>query len=150
MSDLGLARYSGFGALPEAAALRRRLEADQRHALDNGVHLIVVQSADGTLVVGDSHHYAATPDPFASERVDEIILEEFSAVFGGPPPRVLERWTGIYASAADHTMFADAPQENVRMVMITSGTGASTSFAIAEEVIDDLFGSTTADARKIA
>jgi hypothetical protein len=36
------------------------------------------------------------------------------------------------------------------MVMITSGTGASTSFAIAEEVIGDLFGSTTADARKIA
>jgi FAD dependent oxidoreductase TIGR03364 len=150
MSDLGLARYSGFGALPEATALRRRLETDQRHALDNGVHLIVVQSADGTLVVGDSHHYAATPDPFASGRVDEIILEEFSAVFGGTPPRVLERWTGIYASAADHTMFADGPQENVRMVMITSGTGASTSFAIAEEVIGDLFGSTTADARKIA
>jgi FAD dependent oxidoreductase TIGR03364 len=150
MSDLGLARYAGYAALPEATALRRRLEVDQRHALDNGVHLIAVQSADGTLVVGDSHHYATTPDPFASERVDEIILEEFSAVFGGSPPRVLERWTGIYASAPDRTMFADAPQENVRLVMITSGTGASTSFAIAEEVIDELFGSTAADARKIA
>ncbi|AZO43405.1 TIGR03364 family FAD-dependent oxidoreductase [Mesorhizobium sp. M7D.F.Ca.US.005.01.1.1] len=150
MSDLGLARYSGYAALPEATALRRRLEAEQGDALDNGVHLIVVQSADGTLVVGDSHHYAVTPDPFASERVDEIILEEFSAVFGGPPPRVLERWTGIYASATGRTMFADAPREGVRLVMITSGTGASTSFAIAEEVVDELFGSTTADARKIA
>lgn len=150
MSDLGLARYAGYAALPEAAALRRKLEVDQRHALDNGVHLIVVQSADGTLVVGDSHHYATTPDPFASEWVDEIILEEFSAVFGRPAPRVLERWTGIYASASERTMFADAPQENVRLVMITSGTGASTSFAIAEEVVDGLFGSTMADARKMA
>jgi hypothetical protein len=148
MSDLGLARYAGYAALPEAAALRRRLENDQRDALDNGVHLIVVQSADGTLVVGDSHHYATTPDPFASERVDEIILEEFSAVFGSPPPTVIERWTGIYASAADRTMFADAPHEDVRLVMITSGTGASTSFAIAEEVIAELFGA--AEARKIA
>ena len=148
MSDLGLARYAGYAALPEAAALRRRLENDQRDALDNGVHLIVVQSADGTLVVGDSHHYATTPDPFASERVDEIILEEFSAVFGSPLPAVIERWTGIYASAADRTMFADAPHEDVRLVMITSGTGASTSFAIAEEVIAELFGA--AAARKIA
>ncbi|BCG94714.1 TIGR03364 family FAD-dependent oxidoreductase [Mesorhizobium sp. 131-2-1] len=148
MSDLGLARYAGYAALPEAAALRRRLESDQRDALDNGVHLIVVQSADGTLVVGDSHHYATTPYPFASERVDEIILEEFSAVFGTPPPAVIERWTGIYASAADRTMFADAPHEDVRLVMITSGTGASTSFAIAEEVIAELFGA--AEARKIA
>lgn len=150
MSDLGLARYAGYAALPEAEALRRKLEVDQRDAFDNGVHLIAVQSADGTLVVGDSHHYATTPDPFASERIDEIILDEFCAVFGGPAPRVLERWTGIYASASDRTMFADAPQENVRLVMITSGTGASTSFAIAEEVVDELFGSTTADARKIA
>lgn len=150
MSDLGLARYSGYAALPEAAALRSRLEVEQGDALDNGVHLIVVQSADGTLVVGDSHHYATTPDPFASGRVDDLILEEFSAVFGGPPPPVLERWTGIYASATGQTMFADAPREGVRLVMITSGTGASTSFAIADEVVDEFFGSTTADARKIA
>ena len=150
MSDLGLARYSGYAALPEAAALRSRLEVEQGDALDNGVHLIVVQSADGTLVVGDSHHYATTPDPFASGRVDDLILEEFSAVFGGPPPPALERWTGIYASATGQTMFADAPREGVRLVMITSGTGASTSFAIAEEVVDELFGSTKADARKIA
>ncbi|UCI05764.1 TIGR03364 family FAD-dependent oxidoreductase [Mesorhizobium sp. B1-1-8] len=148
MSDLGLARYAGYAALPEAAVLRRRLEAEQRDALDNGVHLIVVQSADRSLVVGDSHHYATTPDPFASEEVERLMLEEFCAVFGGPPPAVLERWTGIYASASDRTMFADAPHEDVRLVMITSGTGASTSFAIAEEVMDDLFGAS--ETRKIA
>ena len=60
MSDLSLARYPGFAALPQAAALRRRLEAEEKRALDNGVHLIAVQSADGSLVVGDSHHYAPT------------------------------------------------------------------------------------------
>ena len=37
-------------------------------------------------------------------------------------------------------MFADAPSDDVRLVMVTSGTGASTSFAIAEETIADLFG----------
>ena len=47
-------------------------------------------------------------------------------------------------------MFADAPHEDVRLVMITSGTGASTSFAIAEEVIEELFGATTSQAMKIA
>ena len=49
ISDLSLTRYAGFAALPEAAALRRRLEAEEQPALDNGVHLIVVQSADGSL-----------------------------------------------------------------------------------------------------
>jgi hypothetical protein len=35
-------------------------------------------------------------------------------------------------------MFVDKPSETVRIVMVTSGTGASTSFAIAEETIRDL------------
>jgi hypothetical protein len=52
---------------------------------------------------------------------------------------VVERWTGTYASAADRLMLVDAPCEGLRIVLITSGTGASTSFAIAEEVIAELF-----------
>jgi FAD dependent oxidoreductase TIGR03364 len=140
MSDLGLVRYAGYSALPEAVRLRARLEAEQGEHLEHGIHLIVVQSADGSLVVGDSHHYAATPDPFAQERVDRLILEEFAAATGRAAPPVLERWTGTYSSAADRTMFIDAPAPDVRIAMVTSGSGASTGFAMGEEVIADLFG----------
>jgi hypothetical protein len=37
-------------------------------------------------------------------------------------------------------MIVDAPARDVRLVMITSGSGASTGFAIGEEVVTDLFG----------
>jgi len=139
MSDLGMIRYLGYAELPAAQALRARLEAEQREHIDAGVHLIVVRSADGTLVVGDSHHYAATPDPFAPAAVDDLILDEYSHVFAGARPQVVERWTGTYASAPDRLMLVDAPCEGLRIVLITSGTGASTSFAIAEEVVAELF-----------
>jgi len=33
----------------------------------------------------------------------------------------------------------DRPSDAFRIVLITSGTGASTSFAIAEEVVAELF-----------
>ena len=143
MSDLGLARYAGYAALPEADALRARLKAEQPAHLANGVHLIVVQSADGSLVVGDSHHYATTPDPFAHEAVDQLILDEFEAALGFAPPPVLERWTGTYASAADHTVVIDTPAPGVRLAMVTTGAGASTGFAVGEDVVADLFGGTT-------
>lgn len=136
MSDLGLIRYLGYAALPEAKALRRRLQAERPDHLANGIHLIVAQGGDGSLIVGDSHHYAPTPDPFASDAVDRLILEEFRAVFGTVPP-VLERWTGTYASAAGHSV-VETPVEGVRLVVVTSGTGASTAFALAEEVIAEL------------
>jgi FAD dependent oxidoreductase TIGR03364 len=140
MSDLGMIRYLGYAELPASKALRMRLEAEQRDHIDAGVHLIAVRSADGTLVVGDSHHYAATPDPFAPAAVDDLILDEYAHVFAGARPQVVERWTGTYASAPDRLMLVDRPCEGLRIVLITSGTGASTSFAIAEEVIAELFG----------
>jgi D-hydroxyproline dehydrogenase subunit beta len=139
MSDLSMVRYLGYAELRAAAALRARLEAEQRAHLDAGVHLIVVRSSDGTLVVGDSHHYAPTPDPFAPTAVDDLILDEFAHVFDGSAPLVVERWIGTYASAPDRLMLVDRPSDALRIVVITSGTGASTSFAIAEEVIAELF-----------
>jgi FAD dependent oxidoreductase TIGR03364 len=138
LSDLSLARYAGFAALPPAAALGQRLEAEEKPALDNGVHLIVVQSADGSLVVGDSHHYLPTPEPFNDESVDDIILGAYHHVFRGTHPKVIARWTGTYATA-DQPMLIDAPAPDVRLVINTGGNGASTSFAVAEEVIADLF-----------
>ena len=84
---------------PRRRRCKRRLAEEQARSWRNGVHLIVVQSADGSLVVGDSHHYAPTPDPFAPRRVDELILDEFDAVLACRAPNVLERWTGTYASA---------------------------------------------------
>lgn len=140
MSDLGLVRYLGYAELPEAGALRRVLKAEQGDHLANGVHLIVVRSADGSLVVGDSHHYAPTPDPFAPESVDRLILDEMQAVMETGEIRIVERWTGTYASSSDRLAIVDRPADAVRLVLITSGTGASTSFAIGEEVIAELFG----------
>jgi FAD dependent oxidoreductase TIGR03364 len=141
MSDLGLVRYLGYAGCASLPALRARLEAEQAEWLADGIHLIAVQGADGSLVVGDSHHYAPTPDPFQPRDVDDRILAELSAVLNLPQPRDVERWIGVYPSGPD-TAFHETPMQGVRLVMVTSGTGASTGFAIAEETLADLLGIT--------
>jgi FAD dependent oxidoreductase TIGR03364 len=139
MSDLSLLRYGGFASLPESGVLRRRLESEQREHLQHGVHLIIAQGPDGSLVVGDSHHYDDATEPFADEGVYGLILDEYRGVTGQEPPAVRERWTGTYATAKDRAVLIDAPSPRVRLVVVTSGVGASTGFAIGEEVIEDLF-----------
>ncbi len=140
MSDLGLARYHGYADLPAAAPLKARLDAEQPAQRQNGVHLIVVQSADGSLVVGDSHHYGEAPDPFYLATVEQLILEEMEQVLDLGGWRISERWLGTYASAEDRWRLTDAPDERTRIVIVTAGCGASTAFAIGEETIRDLFG----------
>jgi FAD dependent oxidoreductase TIGR03364 len=138
MTDLSLVRYGGYADLSESEHPKARLELEQASHLRHGVHLIAAQGADGTLIVGDSHHYADAPDPFAASEVEGLIQDELKEVLGVCPP-VRERWTGTYASGPDD-MFREAPSPRVRHVVVTSGTGASTAFAIAEETMEDMFG----------
>lgn len=140
MSDLGLGRYLGYADLPQAAPLKARLDAEMAEHRANGIHLIVTQSADGSLVVGDSHHYSATPDPFAHDDVDALILDEFDRVLDLPGRMIAERWIGTYASAPDRWRLTDTPSDALRVVIVTSGCGASTAFGIGEETINDLYG----------
>jgi len=141
MGDLSLVRYEGYAAQPGAAALGDVLAAEAGDALAHGIHLIVVQSADGSLVVGDSHHYAATPDPFAPAAVEDIILREARALLALPAGlSVIERWTGVYPSSAEETAFFDRIAPDILLSLVSSGTGMSTGFALGEEGIATLLG----------
>jgi FAD dependent oxidoreductase TIGR03364 len=140
MSDLGLLRYRGYADLPQAEALARRVELEQPDALAHGVHLIAVQSGDGTLVVGDSHHYDDLPLPFAPAAAEALILDEFERATGLTPPPVLARWTGVYPVSDQRAYLIDEPSPQVRLVIVTSGTGASTAFALGEATIAGLCG----------
>jgi glycine/D-amino acid oxidase-like deaminating enzyme len=144
MSDLSLTRYRGYAALPEARALEAKLRAEQPSHYENGVHLIVAQGADGGLILGDSHHYDPLPGPFAPASAEHDILDEYVRATGREAPPVLERWTGVYAVADDRTYLIDTPEPQVRLVIVTSGTGASTGFGIAEKVIGELLATEAA------
>lgn len=143
MSDMSLARYEGFADLPEGQALGKRLDLEEAESRAAGIHLIAVQSADGSLVVGDSHVYGNAQQPFASERFDRLILDEFDRVFDLPGRTVVNRWIGTYASSKERTVLVERPADHIRLVMVTGGTGASTGFALGEQVIDDLYSSTS-------
>ena len=140
MSDLSLLRYGGLASLPAAAALRERVERECARAVAEGIHLIVAQSADGSLVVGDSHRYGAHPDPFASAEVDEMILQELRLLLELERVEVVERWQGHYPVAAVKPLLRETITPRVELVSVTNGLGMSTAFAIGEETIGSLFG----------
>jgi FAD dependent oxidoreductase TIGR03364 len=135
MSDFGLIRYAGFSALPAATTLHTLLNGRRPDIVGHGIHLIVVQSADGSLIVGDSHDYTATPDPFFSSEVEAAILGLAHSVLEIPNAQVIERWIGVYPQSESREWLVDAPDPSVRIVLVTSGNGMSTAFGFAEEVL---------------
>lgn len=135
MSDLSLVRYEGYAELPQAAPLKALLQTEQAAHLEHGIHLIAVQSGDGSLVVGDSHVYGDAEEPFGRSDVDALILEELHRVLRLPDAQVTQRWTGTYASAHE-PVFKQRVAPGVVLGIVTGGTGASTSFAFAQELLD--------------
>lgn len=133
MGDLSLVRYRGYSELPAAQSLLAQLGHEEGESLAHGIHLIAVQSADGSLVVGDSHHYGAAVQPFAREEVDALILRHLREALHLTEMEVTERWVGIYPSAPQTDCFIEAPDEATRVAVVTSGTGASTGFGVAHD-----------------
>lgn len=135
MSDLSFARYDGFAQLPEAEPLKNLLDDIQSVERQAGVHLIVVQSVDGSLIIGDSHDYSDRELPFRDTRIDDLIINEFHRVMGVGEIDITQHWLGVYPSA-NEVVFKTSPEKGVVIGSVTGGTGASTGFAFGEELID--------------
>ena len=133
LTDLSLIRYPGFASLQETQALRAELMETYPRHLEEGVHLIVVQDADGSLVVGDSHAYGDDVVPFRREEVDQLILDVFQDLLPGCRPVVSERWLGTYVSSAGPSWFIEPVWPGVHAVQVTSGAGMSLAFGLAEK-----------------
>ena len=102
-----------------------------------GIHLIVVQSADGSLVVGDSHRYGNSEDVFASEQVERLIIELLYRVLSITEHTILERWTGVYPSSSKYDALIEKVSPRMRVAIVSSGTGASTAFGLAKDNFDE-------------
>jgi FAD dependent oxidoreductase TIGR03364 len=137
MSDLSLVRYAGYTGLNCHQHLLNRLNQEEKACLEAGIHLIVVQSQDGSLVVGDSHHPVQDVEPFAKECVDTLILEQLKRTLCIDHYQVTQRWIGKYpVGRSDTDALILAPDTHTRVVSVISGTGASTAFGLAEEVMN--------------
>ena len=137
MTDNSLARYLGWAELPEAQALKDRIAKEMPEYLNEGIHLIVVQSADGSLVVGDSHRYGPSEEVFASERVESLIINLLYKVLNITEHTMMERWTGVYPSSSVSDALIEKVSPRIRVAIVSSGTGASTAFGLAKDNFDE-------------
>lgn len=141
ITGLSMLRYRAFAACPTLPAVRARIERERPELVAAGIHLIVTQQPDGSLLVGDTHVTGRSPSPFRDERLDELLLAEAERVLG-VPLRVRERWLGLRAQRPGEEVLVAAPSPEVRVVAVTSGIGMTTALGLAPRVIDEVLAGT--------
>jgi D-hydroxyproline dehydrogenase subunit beta len=133
LTGTSMLRYPAFAETDAAGALRAELTASRPDLLEIGANVMFTQRPDGTLIVGDSHRYRATMDPFQAERTSGILLREIERILGVESVRVRERWQGIYASSPQQPFLIEEVAPGVTVAIVTSGVGMTIAFGLAEK-----------------
>jgi len=138
LTGLSMLRYAGIAASPQIGDLRRQIQERTPELLAVDMNLMLTQRPDGDLVIGDTHDYAVTHDPFIDDRVSLLVLGQARRLLGGLDLTVTRRWQGVYAfsTAGDFLDHEIAP--DVRVVSVTTGIGMTTSHGLAEAVVESM------------
>jgi D-hydroxyproline dehydrogenase subunit beta len=133
---LTLIHYPAFSKCPGLPALRAELEARFAGQLAHGIHVLVSQNAAGELLIGDTHHYGLTHDPFLVDELDQMILKilhEFAIL---PDMRPAQRWCGVYPRISGAAELISSPEPGVTVVNALGGAGMTLAFGTAEELAE--------------
>jgi len=134
-AGLTLRFYKTFQMCTSLAKLKERVSREKPEYEKHLIHVLVSETADGAITLGDSHEYGACVDIFDKEEIDDLILREAETFLQLPDFRVAERWHGVYSTHAEKPFFEAEPAAGIHIVTALAGSGMTLSFGLAERTI---------------
>ena len=131
LTGTSLARYDGFTNLPSAEALRQDLQSREPELVDCIANLMVT-GIDDYLLIGDSHEYAYSPEPFVEQETADLLMSKATAYLGIESPQVVQRWQGRYADSRATNLILERPDAKTMVAVVASGIGMTMSFGVAD------------------
>lgn len=138
LTATSMLRYGAFVEMPSAPDLLAEVQAQDPALLDIGANVMFTQRPDGTLLLGDSHAYQKTVEPFLVEPTTALLLDRIQEVLGVDSLDITERWQGIYASSEVGPLLIAGVAPGVTAVSVTAGIGMTVSFGLAARNISAL------------
>lgn len=132
-AGLTLRHYAAFARCTSLPKLDARYDLESMDYKDHGVHVLLAQNAAGEFIIGDSHHYSKTVEPFDSEHVNDVILNYLNTFADLGNLKITERWHGVYPKVKGNIDLVVNPEPGVTIVNGLGGAGMTLSFGLAEE-----------------
>ena len=115
---LTLAHYGAFEKLPSLQKLKKRFEVDWKEQVKWGVHVLVSQSPNFELTLGDSHEYGLNFDPFDKQFINHLVLDYLQTFSKFKSLEIAQTWNGIYAKLTGKTEFIANPEKGVYILNV--------------------------------
>lgn len=139
-AGLTLNHYEGFAACPSLPRVVKRLNREFPRHVALGIHVLVSQTPEGELTIGDSHEYGAAIDPFDKTEIDDLILNYLKLFFESSDLKIASRWHGVYLKHPSADYAVARPAEGAIAVNGLGGAGMTLSFGIAARTARRILG----------
>jgi len=127
LTGLSIRRYESFGECPSWAAIKAAEPMDSFWK-QWGIHILFKQEADGSIILGDSHEYAAvgegqTNDFYLREEVTRYFIEAGQAIFRLEHWDIDQQWLGYYSQSRTSDIFRHTLNGNIHLITGIGGKG---------------------------
>jgi FAD dependent oxidoreductase TIGR03364 len=141
LSGWSIRRYPGFAACPSHARLQE--EPMDEYLRAHGIHVLCKQTADGSVVLGDSHEYAVLGDAAPlQERTDPsinaAILRAARTMLDLPSWDLSAQWNGYFLVHPERQVYTETIDGLIHVVTGIGGKGMTTGPAFARAHVDAL------------
>ncbi len=143
LTGLSVRRYESFKGC-HAHALLDPSEVNT-DLTDNGIHILFKQNPDGSVVIGDSHHYADIHrrdqlDFAENGYVNDLILNEANRIIPFPKSKIARAWSGYYSqTTSEEGIFEFNIENQIYISTGIGGKGMTASAGYAAENIKRIF-----------
>ncbi len=142
LTGRSIRRYESFRECPSYTAVKAKEPTDS-YAMRYGIHILLTQNEDGSVVLGDSHEYAdaKNQDELGYEidnRINRFMMEEAMQIFKLQSWKIDSAWYGIYSQCKDQDIFRHSVDERMHIVTGIGGKGMTASPGFAEAQIEQL------------
>jgi FAD dependent oxidoreductase TIGR03364 len=143
LTGLSIRRYEAFYECPSFKSIKAK---ENPAALENkwGVHILFKQASDGSVILGDSHHYADAKniDDLGFDLdmdIDNFMIQEAKKIIDLPNYEIQNRWYGMYSQCKTRDIFEHTIGDDIHIITGIGGKGMTGSAGFAKESISNIF-----------
>ncbi len=136
-------RYESFRECPSYSKIKSR-EPQKSFWKQWGVHILLKQEIDGSIILGDSHEYADLAerdqlDFTIKSWINRFFLEEAAKIVDLDHWEVDAQWLGFYSQCKQGDLFQRRIDDRVHLITGIGGKGMTASPGLALENIKQIF-----------
>ena len=134
---LTLRHYASFNSCSGLEDYKKRINEESPWFDEWGIHVMASTNEYNEIIIGDSHEYGFSFDPFNKQQINDYILDYLRSFLLLPNYEFTDTWYGVYAKNPEGTEFVHKVDDNVTIITGFGGAGMTLSFGFAKEFMQN-------------